>query len=141
MDLYLRPKNGDAHPSVIKLKSLVDRKSIYLIFELCLSGELYDRIMDAIALPEVQAAISMQQVVRVIYYTHGQHVCHEPMLKKTMFRLSSLQVRQVNALKTPGGLSTGQLGAATTLVKAFAAVVSSAQGQNAVNEALVFALE
>jgi len=44
--------------------------------EMCSGGELHDRISDAGHLTEVQAAISMEQIVRALHYMHANHVTH-----------------------------------------------------------------
>lgn len=65
------------HPNICKLfESFEDHRNIYLILELCLGGELFDRIIEAGHFTEVQAAIVMQNMFRAIYYMHEQKICH-----------------------------------------------------------------
>jgi len=65
------------HPNIIKLyESFEDHRNIYLILELCVGGELFDRIIDAGHFSEVQAAIVLQQKFRAIFYMHENHICH-----------------------------------------------------------------
>mmetsp|Transcript_8888 Transcript_8888/g.22394 ORF Transcript_8888/g.22394 Transcript_8888/m.22394 type:complete len:355 (+) Transcript_8888:126-1190(+) len=65
------------HPNIIKLyESFDDHRNIYLVMELAVGGELFDRIIEAGHFTEVQAAMLMQQIVRAIYYMHENHVCH-----------------------------------------------------------------
>jgi len=77
------------HPNIIKLfETFEDHRNIYLIMELSLGGELFDRIIDAGHFTEVQAAILMQQIFRAIYYMHENKVCHRD-LKPENFLFSS----------------------------------------------------
>lgn len=87
------------HPNIIKLyETFEDRKNIYLVMELCLGGELFDRIIDAGHFTEVQAAILMQQIVRAIYYMHESHVCHRD-LKPENFIFSTKEPIEKSILK------------------------------------------
>merc|ERR1712203_1333126 len=65
------------HPSIIKLyETFEDHRNIYLVMELCIGGELFDRIIEAGHFTETQAATLMQQIVKAIYFMHESHVCH-----------------------------------------------------------------
>merc|ERR1719436_1108439 len=65
------------HPNIIKLhETFGDHRNIYLVMELCLGGELFDRIIDSGHFTEVQAAIVMQQIFGAVFYMHEHHVCH-----------------------------------------------------------------
>jgi calcium-dependent protein kinase len=87
------------HPNIIKLyESFEDRKNIYLVMELCMGGELFDRIIDAGHFTEVQAAILMQQIIRAIYYMHENHVCHRD-LKPENFIFSTKEPIEKSILK------------------------------------------
>jgi len=77
------------HPNIIKLfETFEDHRNIYLIMELSLGGELFDRIIDAGHFTEVQAAVLMQQIFRAIYYMHENKVCHRD-LKPENFLFAS----------------------------------------------------
>lgn len=65
------------HPNICKLfESFEDNRKIYLVMELCLGGELFDRIIDSGHFTESQAAMTMQHMFRAIYYMHESHICH-----------------------------------------------------------------
>merc|ERR1712093_413720 len=65
------------HPNIIKLyESFEDHRNIYLVLELCVGGELFDRIIDSGHFTEVQDAIVMQQLFRAIFYMHECKICH-----------------------------------------------------------------
>merc|ERR1711920_860707 len=66
--------------------------------ELCIGGELFDRIIEAGHFTEVQAAILMQQIIRAIFYMHENHVCHRD-LKPENFLFMSKESIEKNLLK------------------------------------------
>merc|ERR1719454_1896954 len=87
------------HPNIIKLfESFEDHRNIYLVMELCMGGELFDRIIDAGHFTEVQAATLMQQIIRAIYYMHENHVVHRD-LKPENFLFTTKESIEKNLLK------------------------------------------
>jgi len=87
------------HPNIIKLyESFDDHRNIYLVMELAVGGELFDRIIEAGHFTEVQAAMLMQQIVRAIYYMHENHVCHRD-LKPENFLFMTKDPIEKNLLK------------------------------------------
>jgi len=87
------------HPNIIKLfESFEDNRNIYLIFELCNGGELFDRIMEAGQFTEVQAATVMQHMFRAIFYMHENHICHRD-LKPENFLFTTKEPLEKTALK------------------------------------------
>jgi len=65
---------------------------------MCSGGELHDRISDAGHLTEVQAAISMEQIVRALHYMHANHVTHHD-LKPANFVFMTKDPIENNLLK------------------------------------------
>merc|ERR1740121_465803 len=87
------------HPNIIKLhETFEDHRSIYLVMELCLGGELFDRIIDSGRFTEVQAAMIMQHIFRAIYYMHENHICHMN-LKPENFLFTSKDIIEKTSLK------------------------------------------
>jgi calcium-dependent protein kinase len=65
------------HPNIVKLiETFEDRRSIYLVMELCAGGELLDALAQVNQFSEVQAATLMRQILRGIYYMHESNTCH-----------------------------------------------------------------
>lgn len=87
------------HPGIIKLyETFEDRKNIYMVMELCVGGELFDRIVASGHFTETQAAIVMQQMISAVYYMHENHVCHRD-LKPENFLFRSKDPIETNILK------------------------------------------
>ena len=53
-----------------------DVKFIYLIFENCEGGELYDAIIKYSGLDERMAAPIFYQIILALNYIHKQRICH-----------------------------------------------------------------
>eukprot|EP00929_Paragymnodinium_shiwhaense_P011406 TRINITY_DN11704_c0_g2_i5.p1 TRINITY_DN11704_c0_g2~~TRINITY_DN11704_c0_g2_i5.p1 ORF type:complete len:500 (-),score=149.62 TRINITY_DN11704_c0_g2_i5:379-1878(-) len=87
------------HPNIIKLyESFEDRRNIYLIMEICLGGELFERIIEMGHFTEAQAAIVMQHILRAIYYMHESSVCHRD-LKPENFLFTTKEPLEKTTLK------------------------------------------
>eukprot|EP00930_Biecheleria_cincta_P014487 TRINITY_DN1243_c0_g1_i2.p1 TRINITY_DN1243_c0_g1~~TRINITY_DN1243_c0_g1_i2.p1 ORF type:complete len:503 (-),score=138.31 TRINITY_DN1243_c0_g1_i2:211-1719(-) len=87
------------HPNIIKLyESFEDHRNIYLVMELCLGGELFDKIIELGHFTEVQAALLMQQIIRAIYYMHENSICHRD-LKPENFLFANKDNIEKNFLK------------------------------------------
>jgi len=87
------------HPNIVKLyETFEDHRNIYLIMELCIGGELFDRIIEVGHFDERQAAVLMQQIIRAIYYMHENKVCHRD-LKPENFLFMSKDAIDKNLLK------------------------------------------
>jgi len=95
------------HPNIIKLfETFEDNRNVYLAMELCSGGELFDHIIEAGYFKEVDAAVVMQQILRAIFYLHGQHIAHRD-LKPENFLFTSKDAIENNTLKIIDfGLST-----------------------------------
>jgi len=87
------------HPNICKLfESFEDNRCVYLIMELCVGGELFDRIIELGHLKEVQAAILMQNMFRSIYYMHECHFTHRD-LKPENYIFTTKEALEKSTLK------------------------------------------
>jgi len=87
------------HPNIIKLyETFEDHRNIYLIMELCVGGELFDRIIESGHFTEVQAAMVMQHIFRAIYYMHENLICHRD-LKPENFLFTTKESIERSTLK------------------------------------------
>jgi calcium-dependent protein kinase len=87
------------HPNIIKLiESFQDNRNYYLIMELCVGGELFDRIIDAGHFTEPQAAIVMEQMLKSIFYMHSCKLCHRDLKPENFIFVSKTKIEE-DALK------------------------------------------
>lgn len=87
------------HPNIVKLfESFEDFRNIYLVMELCLGGELFERIVEAGHFKEVDAAMLMNQMFQVIHYMHENKVVHRD-LKPENFLFSTKEPIKKSTLK------------------------------------------
>lgn len=87
------------HPNIIKLYEVFeDHRSIYLILELCVGGELFDRIIDMGHFTEPQAAIVLQHMFRALFYMHENSICHRD-LKPENFLFTTKEAIEKTHLK------------------------------------------
>jgi serine/threonine protein kinase len=65
------------HPNIIKMYGYFeDSSNIYIILEVALGGHLYNIIRPGSAMPEVQVAGIMRQVVSALGELHSHHIIH-----------------------------------------------------------------
>jgi len=72
------------HPNIVRLYEVFkDAKSVYLVMELCVGGELFDRIVDQaeqsdsdMAFDERQAGTYMVQILGAMHYLHANNFVH-----------------------------------------------------------------
>lgn len=94
------------HPNIIRLyESFEDNRFIYLVLELCVGGELFDRIIDSGHFTETQAALLMQQIIRAVYYMHHEHVCHRDLKPENFLFVTKEPIEKNNLKVIDFGLS------------------------------------
>ncbi|XP_053990245.1 calcium-dependent protein kinase 5-like [Hylaeus volcanicus] len=65
------------HPNIIRLFEVFeDTKNLYLVMEICLGGELFDRIIKLGHFPERYAALVLKQILSAISYCHANDIIH-----------------------------------------------------------------
>lgn len=68
---------GIDHPNIVKLHKLYqDNIHYYLITELCLGGELFDKVASEKNFTEKKAAEIMKQILSAIVYCHERNIVH-----------------------------------------------------------------
>merc|ERR1719195_2484444 len=68
------------HPNLIILYEIFENEdNLYLVMDLCTGGSLSARIHRDAYLNEVQAAVTMQHILRGIYYLHSNNIVHRDM--------------------------------------------------------------
>jgi len=87
------------HPNIVRLyESFQDRKTVFLIMELCDGGELFERIIAAGAFTEAVAAKCVKQMFLAINYLHQNLIIHRD-LKPENWLVSSKEVVEKATLK------------------------------------------
>lgn len=87
------------HPNILKLyETFEDTRFIYLVLELCLGGELFERIISDKKFTEKKAATVMLHLFRALNYMHNQSVTHRD-LKPENFLFVSKEPVDKSALK------------------------------------------
>lgn len=87
------------HPNLSMLYEIYeDEAAMHLVLELCEGGSLSDFLGKRKKLPEPQAAIVLQQILRATFYLHRHSVCHRD-LKSDNCLLASLEPIEQNRVK------------------------------------------
>jgi len=87
------------HPHIIKLhETIEDPQNVHMVVEYCGGGDLFDRISKAGCLTEVQAAVTMKQLLRAVQFLHEQHVCHRDLKPEHLLFVSQEPI-ETNLLK------------------------------------------
>lgn len=92
------------HPNVLKLyEYFEDSKNIYLITELCLGGELFDKIVECEFFSEYVAANVFRQILNSIGHLHSLKICHRDLkpenfmiVSKTEDDLMQMQIKTID---------------------------------------------
>jgi len=86
------------HPNVIKLyETYESTKTIHLVMELCLGGELFDRIIQMKKFNEKQAATMMQAMLRSLAYMHENRIMHRDLKPENFLLVEGKEVPIENA--------------------------------------------
>ena len=69
--------NFKDHPNIIKLyETFEDKRNVYLVFEVCSGGELFDRIISEGHFSDQRARSIFSQIVKSLNYCHKHGICH-----------------------------------------------------------------
>ncbi|XP_009625262.2 CBL-interacting serine/threonine-protein kinase 24-like isoform X3 [Nicotiana tomentosiformis] len=104
------------HPCIVRLHEvLASRTKIYIIMEFVTGGELFDKIVHQVRLPEKEARRYFQQLIDAVAHCHSKGVYHRDLkpenllldcqgnLKVSDFGLSALPQQGVDLLHTTCG--------------------------------------
>lgn len=65
------------HPNIIKLfETFEDARNVYLVFEMCEGGELFDRVVAKTHYTESEARAAFTDIMKCIHYCHQHGISH-----------------------------------------------------------------
>lgn len=77
------------HPHCVKLfETFEDELHVFMIFELCKGGELFDRLLEEGNFSERQASRVMKQILGAISYLHHHRICHRDLKPENFLLLT-----------------------------------------------------
>lgn len=87
------------HPNIVRLfESFEDKKSVYLVMELCDGGELFERIVGVGSFSETTAAHCVKQMFLALNYLHQNMIVHRDLKPENWLVASKAPVEE-SALK------------------------------------------
>lgn len=82
------------HPFLIELHDVFESDAfIFLVFELCRNGELFDYLTSVVTISEKKTRYIMRQVFEGIEYIHSNHIVHRDMKPENILLDDSLNVK------------------------------------------------
>ena len=78
------------HPNILRLHEFYqDEKNYYIITELCIGGELFERIISANNISEGVAAEYMRQLLSVLVYLHDRNIAHRDLKPENLLMVNA----------------------------------------------------
>ena len=88
-------KNLD-HPNIIRVYEFFeDSVFFYIVTELCVGGELFDRIMEKTIVEENESAVIMRQILSAVFYFHSKNIVHRDLKPENILYESKKAEAQV----------------------------------------------
>ncbi|XP_034936791.1 phosphorylase b kinase gamma catalytic chain, skeletal muscle/heart isoform isoform X2 [Chelonus insularis] len=82
------------HPFIIELHDVFESSTfIFLIFELCKNGELFDYLTSVVTLSEKKTRYIMRQVFEGVLHIHGQGIVHRDLKPENILLDDNLNVK------------------------------------------------
>ncbi|GLV36975.1 Phosphorylase kinase gamma [Carabus blaptoides fortunei] len=82
------------HPYIIELQDVFESNTfIFLVFELCKNGELFDYLTSVVTLSEKKTRYIMRQVFESVQYIHSRHIVHRDLKPENILLDDSLNVK------------------------------------------------
>ncbi|XP_077299107.1 phosphorylase kinase gamma isoform X2 [Arctopsyche grandis] len=96
-----------SHPYIIELQDVFESDTfIFLVFELCKNGELFDYLTSVVTLSEKKTRYIMRQVFEGMLYVHSQSIVHRDLKPENILLDDQLNVKITDfgfaKLLTPG---------------------------------------
>lgn len=88
----LRMCNG--HPNIIELRDVFETPTfIFLVFEICKKGELFDYLTSVISLSEKRTRIFMRQLLQAVDFFHKLNIVHRDLKPENILLDDNLNIK------------------------------------------------
>ncbi|XP_063541191.1 phosphorylase b kinase gamma catalytic chain, skeletal muscle/heart isoform isoform X2 [Cydia strobilella] len=82
------------HPYIIELQDVFESETfIFLVFELCKNGELFDYLTSVVTLSEKKTRYIMRQVLEGVRYIHSKNIVHRDLKPENILLDDQLNVK------------------------------------------------
>ncbi|CAK1541398.1 unnamed protein product [Leptosia nina] len=82
------------HPYIIELQDVFESETfIFLVFELCKNGELFDYLTSVVTLSEKKTRYIMRQVLEGVRYVHSKNIVHRDLKPENILLDDQLNVK------------------------------------------------
>lgn len=82
------------HPYIIELHDVFESSTfIFLVFELCKNGELFDYLTNVVALSEKKTKTVMKQLFEAVEFIHSKHVVHRDLKPENILLDDSFNIK------------------------------------------------
>lgn len=82
------------HPYIIELQDVFESEAfIFLVFELCRHGELFDYLTSVVTLSEKKTRYIMRQVFEAVDYIHSENIVHRDLKPENILLDDNLNVK------------------------------------------------
>ncbi|KAK9876004.1 hypothetical protein WA026_011121 [Henosepilachna vigintioctopunctata] len=82
------------HAYIVELQDVFESPTfIFLVFELCKNGELFDYLTSVVALSEKKTRYIMKQIFEGVEYIHSKHVVHRDLKPENILLDNNLNVK------------------------------------------------
>lgn len=94
------------HPNLLMLNEIFeDQKALHLVLELCTGGDLQGRLAKAVKFTEQQAACTVQQIIRAVFYLHNNQIVHRDLKAANCLLASAEPIGKTRVKVSDFGLS------------------------------------
>nr|CDS32435.1 phosphorylase kinase gamma subunit [Hymenolepis microstoma] len=82
------------HPNIIKLQDVFEEDAyVFLVFELCKGGELFDYLTKMVTLSEKRTRLIMRQMVDALNYIHSKGIVHRDLKPENILMDSDMNIK------------------------------------------------
>uniref|UniRef100_A0A0B7B1M1 phosphorylase kinase n=1 Tax=Arion vulgaris TaxID=1028688 RepID=A0A0B7B1M1_9EUPU len=82
------------HPNIIELHDVFETPTfIFLVFEICRKGELFDYLTSVVSLSEKRTRIFMRQLVEAVAYIHDKDIVHRDLKPENILLDDNLNIK------------------------------------------------